>query len=336
MSGDTRHGDVPKSDRIRRHAHLSWKVVIPTVAALGLGVGGAVAAGAVGPDGTITGCYATNANNEVGEVGIVRIINQPSEQTDSDPAATTCTEGESTITWAQTGPQGPQGAPGTPGQNGLNGQNGPQGPQGPAGPQGAAGGVSAASGTGTGADIVMELNPSNPDLGTLRSMRPGETQSTTAGDQIFAIGSFDLGASNPLTIGSASSGAGAGKAAFEKFVVTKRLDKYSPGLFLDLVKGTVLKSVEIIVRKAVQAGDAPEAQYLMSTVLITDVHVSGSGQTVSETVQGEYGALQFVQYEQMPDGTTKVGSAGGWSQVKNQPVSIPVVGSLTSKHHRHR
>jgi type VI secretion system secreted protein Hcp len=308
-----------------RDVRVSWKVVVPTVLALGFGIGGAVAAGAVGSNGTITGCYVTPTADS-GTPGALRIID-PTDSTDSNPAFTQCTSGEAQITWNQQGPTGATGPQGPAGQNGQNGQNGAQGPQGPAG-------VSA-SGGGSGGHVIMELNPTNPSLGSLTPV--GETVNNTLSNQTFDISSFDLGATSQVNIGSATTGAGAGKATFQKFVVTKPVDKYSSALFLDLTKGTFLKSAEIIVRKTGANGMAvPYAQYLMKQVAITDIHVSGGSGTPTETIQGEYGAIQFVIYEQNPNGTTKVGSAGGWSQVLNQPVSTGVNGSLTSKRHRRR
>jgi type VI secretion system secreted protein Hcp len=332
MNDDVQRDDALKPRRAWRHLRGSWKVVAPTVAALGFGIGGAVAVGATGSDQTITGCYQTSGDNDFEQpVGALRVINQPDEVA-TDGSATTCTEGESTITWNQQGTQGLQGTPGTPGTPGAQGPVGPQGPTGATGPAG----VSASgSGSGSGADVIMELEPTNANLGSLTPV--GESQLGSSQNQTFPVSSFDLGATAPTTIGSAAGGAGAGKVTFQKFVVTKPVDKYSSGLFLDLAKGTFLKSAEIIVRKAGANGmAAPYAQYLMKEVAITDIHVSGGSGTPTETIQGEYGAIQFVIYEQMSNGTTKVGSAGGWSQVLNQPVSTGVIGSLTSKRHRRR
>jgi type VI secretion system secreted protein Hcp len=331
MNDDVQRDDALKPRRAWRHVPVSWKVVVPMVLALGFGVGGAVAAGAVGSNGTITGCYVTPTSDSDSPVGSLRIID-PSDTTDSDPDFTQCTSGEATITWNQEGQQGLQGPAGQNGQNGVNGQNGQNGAQGPQGPAG----VSASgSGSGSGADVIMELEPTNANLGSLTPV--GESQLGSSQNQTFPVSSFDLGATAPTTIGSAAGGSGAGKVTFQKFVVTKPVDKYSSGLFLDLAKGTFLKSAEIIVRKAGANGmAAPYAQYLMKEVAITDIHVSGGSGTPTETIQGEYGAIQFVIYEQMSNGTTKVGSAGGWSQVLNQPVSTGVIGSLTSKRHRRR
>jgi type VI protein secretion system component Hcp len=311
---------------------VSWKILVPTVAALGLGIGGAVAAGSMDSDQTITGCYLTPGATYTeggGEIGSLRVINQPSELTDTaDPGATSCGDGEATITWDE------QGVPGATGPQGDTGPQGAQGVQGPQGQTGPAGGVSASPGSNT--DVIMELTPSNANLGGLNSVPVGESQVSGSQNQEFNLTSFDLGVANTLNIGSATSGAGAGKVTFQPFTVTKTVDKYSSDLFLDLAAGTRVTSAEIIVRKADASGTAtPVAQYLMKDVLITSLHVSGTPKQTTETLQGEYGAIQFVFYGQKTDGTTGPVSTGGWNQVKNTSVPTAIAG-LTSKRHRHR
>ncbi|HYB31585.1 MAG TPA: type VI secretion system tube protein Hcp [Solirubrobacteraceae bacterium] len=334
MNDDVRRDDAPKPRRVWRHVPVSWKVVVPTAAALFCGIGGAVAAASIpGSNGVITGCYVTPAgvSNEDSDqpVGSLRVID-PSDSTDDIQGVNGCTTGEAEITWNQQGQTGPAGQNG---QNGANGQNGQNGLQGPQGPQGPAGGVSAQSGTGT--DVIMELTPTNANLGGLTPV--GESVQSPSTNQIFDLDSFDLGADNSVNLGSQSTGAGAGKATFQKFVVTKPVDKYSSDLFEDLVKGTFLKSAEIIVREPGHTGmSIPVAQYLMKDVAITDIHVSGGSKTATETIQGEYAAIQFVIYEQNANGTTKVGSTGGWSQVTNSDAGVTPVGGVTSKRHRRR
>jgi len=124
----------PAGKRTWRRLPISWKVLGLTVAALGFGIGGAVAAGQVGSDQTITGCYLTpgGAYTDEGVIGSLRVINQPGEVTDTtDVGATSCVQGEDTVTWNEQGPQGIQGP------QGVQGSQGSQGPQGPQGPQGA-------------------------------------------------------------------------------------------------------------------------------------------------------------------------------------------------------
>ena len=295
----------------RRRVRTLLMVFVPTAAAL---VGGAaVAVGSIpSSDGTITACYVTNAETDFNELplGTVRIV---------DPSVTTsCPTGETMITWnhqGQPGAQGPQGV------------QGPQGATGATGPAGPAGTVS----SGASTDILMYLAPPN-DLGKLNAtpVPVGETtQRTSNTTKAFELSSFTLDAMNPATIGSATSGAGAGKVTFQNFQFTKPLDKYSAELFQDLASGTHLAQVEIVIRKPGANGmEDPVVQYLLKTVFLTNIHVSGESRNATETIQGVFGAIQFVLYGQTGSGAPTVSSAGGWSQITNTPVTVPGIGTI--------
>jgi type VI protein secretion system component Hcp len=269
--------------------------LVPTVAVLG--VGAAIAGGQVGgSDSTITGCWLTNASSSDSPVGSLRVIS-PTVTGD-----TSCTDGETPITWNQQVT-----AVTTTVATGPTGATGPQGPPGPQGPAGAAPVSSSAS-----ADIVGET-----------------TQPNAGGTKAFDLSSFTLDAQNSLAIGSATAGAGAGKVSFQGFSFTKPLDKYSAQLFQDLASGTRIASVEIIVRKPADNGmDDPIVQYLLKNVGLTNIHISGASKNATETIQGAFQAISFVLYGQNSNGTTPVTSTGGWSQVTNQPVSIPGLGPV--------
>jgi type VI protein secretion system component Hcp len=301
------------------------RVLLPTVAALGAGAAVAVGA-AVSDNGTIRGCVLTNPVESDQPIGSLRVLDATVTGDEN------CKIGqEEPITWNQQGNTGPQGVPGTAGaagaagapgkdgKDGTNGATGATGPQGPAGPQGAGPSVSTQSGTGT--DVFMVLNPDN-GLGNLTPTPQGEAQSKGAGGQVFELSSFTLDTTNTTTVGSASSGAGAGKVKFEKFQFVKLLDKYSATLFQDLASSKVIKSAEIIVRRPGPNGkDTPVVQYMLKDVVLTDLHVSGEQRAPSETIQGLYGSIQFVVYTQSQNGTVTPGPSGGWSQVTNSPVT---------------
>jgi len=292
------------------------KVLVPTVAALGAGA--AVAVGQIGgSDATITGCVLTNPGESESTalpVGSLRVI----DPTGTIAGDTSCdTNAETQITWNQQGPQG---------QTGPQGPQGPQGTPGATGPAGPAGSVQVSSGSGV--DITMLLAPTN-DLGKLTPVGETTIQNQATKTKQFELSSFSLGAMNSLSIGSAATGAGAGKVSFEKFQFVTPLDKYSADLFQDLAAGSHLASVEIVVRKPGANGmEAPVVQYMLKTVFFTDFHVSGDANKATETIQSEFGAIQFVLYGQSNNGTTSVSSAGGWSQVTNSPVTIPGIGTI--------
>lgn len=302
-----------------RAISTSLKVLVPTVAALGAGA--AIAVGQIGgSDSTITGCWLTNAGSSDSPPGSLRVIS-PTVTGD-----TSCTDGETTITWNQEGPQGPQGIPGTQGAPGVTGATGPQGPPGTAP-------VSSIA----SADITMVLTPTG-NLGQLNPAPVGETTLKNAGGtKAFDLSSFTLDAQNSLAIGSATAGAGAGKVSFQGFSFTKPLDKYSAQLFQDLASGTRIASVEIIVRKPGSNGmDDPIVQYLLKNVGLTNIHISGESKNATETIQGAFQAISFVLYGQNSNGTTPVTSTGGWSQVTNQPVTIPGLGPVGTVRDTHR
>jgi type VI secretion system secreted protein Hcp len=323
MSREVGGRSADASGRRRRRLSTSMKVLVPTVAALGAGA--AIAVGQIGGGNSpITGCVLTNNDGSYRPVGSLRVIDPTSGST--VPGVTSCTTGEQPITWNQTvtetitGPQGPAGPQGTQGPQGATGATGPAGPAGPAG--------SVQVSSGHGVDIVMYLAPAN-DLGDLT----GETTDTLppTKTKAFQVSSFELDAQNPITIGSASSGAGAGKATFEKFTFVKPVDKYSAQLFQDLTSGTHLGSVEIVVRRPGANGmENPVAQYMLKTVFFTNIHISGESKNATETIQGVFGAIQFVLYGQTSTGRSTVSSAGGWSQVTNSPVTVPGLGTISN------
>ena len=329
------------SGRRGRRISAGLKVLAPTVAVLG--VGAAIAVGQIGgSDGTITGCVLTNpGEGEFSDqpVGSLRVVD-PSSTITGDTSCTT--DNEEQITWNQLGQTGPQGVAGQNGQNGKdgkdgqNGQNGQNGQDGLPGPPGPAGTVQVSS--GPSADIIMYLAPAD-DLGKLGSTPVGESTNPTNGNptKAFELTSFTLDAAHPTTIGSQSGGAGAGKVTFQQFQFVKPVDQYSAELFQDLASGTHLASIEIVVRKPGAKGtDAPVVQYLLKLVYLTNIHISGESRSPTETITGEFGAIQFILYGQKTNGQSTVLSKGGWNQITNSPnTNIPGLGTIRDTR-RHR
>lgn len=88
--------------------------------------------------------------------------------------------------------------------------------------------------------------------------------------------SFSMGASNPVTIGSAAAGGGAGKASLSSFNFMKHCDAASPLMFQACCKGQHFPKVKVTLRKA--GGDKP-VDYLVyefEKCYIDSVQWSGS------------------------------------------------------------
>ena len=164
-------------------------------------------------------------------------------------------------------------------------------------------------------------------VGTI--MPEGETMDQAFGPlKAIELASFSLGTENPTTIGSTSSGAGAGKVKFQAFEVTKNVDKASPSLFTACASGAHFPQVDLYIRKAgatPTAGGATGHSYLLYTfrlVYITTLSWSGgAGQdTTTETVDFVYGALGISYYTQANTGALATQpEIAQWSQVNNSP-----------------
>jgi type VI secretion system secreted protein Hcp len=150
----------------------------------------------------------------------------------------------------------------------------------------------------------------------------GETLDKTYSDnKAFEIKDFSFSIENPSTIGSATSGAGAGKAKFNEFEITKTTDKASPIFFTNCVAGIHYGKVSLAMRKA--GGDPASAgkeflKYIFGTVFTTGIDWSGPGdEGPEEKIKFVYGTLQVEYTPQNADGTPGTAIPAGWSQVTN-------------------
>ena len=104
-------------------------------------------------------------------------------------------------------------------------------------------------------------------------------------------------------------GGGAGKATFNDFTFTHRLDKASPKLLRACATGEHIKEATITVRKAGK-GQQEFLIIKMNDVIITSVYPSGSGEGTATTAESV--ALQFAKVDleykpQKADGSLDAG-----------------------------
>ncbi len=93
----------------------------------------------------------------------------------------------------------------------------------------------------------------------------------------ISVKEFDWSIENPTTIGSASAGAGAGKAKFGPLTIKKLVDASSPGLMVAAGSGTALPGATIVVRNGNPGAPDAYLQYRLKTVFMTRVGVSACG-----------------------------------------------------------
>jgi type VI secretion system secreted protein Hcp len=124
---------------------------------------------------------------------------------------------------------------------------------------------------------------------------------------------------NKLSIGSATGGAGAGKASFNPIEIVHAVGPASPGLFLILCMGGHFDTVSF---EFVGAGGAPGQSKLLYVINCKMVAISKIEQaitdgddTLAETITLQCGAIQ-VSY--MPsDAKAASQSPSMWSSIRN-------------------
>jgi type VI protein secretion system component Hcp len=168
--------------------------------------------------------------------------------------------------------------------------------------------------------LVIPAAPTNPPV----SADPIQDQYFKTQFQTAAaveIRQFSLGEENPATVGSATTGAGTGKAKLNELVIEKTVDKLSRSLFAASVSGRHFARMQLYVRKA---GGTPTGKpylvYGFDMVFVSAIDWTGSSgdEGPSERVTCAYGALALGYYPQKVDGTFDVPVKTMWSQVLNK------------------
>lgn len=152
--------------------------------------------------------------------------------------------------------------------------------------------------------------------------------------QIFEISDFSFDIEQILNIGSATSGAGAGKVTFNPYSITRFTDRASPIFFQSCCSGQHFQQVTLYLRRAggasgnVTSNTSPGTaqsgltflRFDFRLVAIKTINWSGSDgdESPKEEVTFEYGALQ-IQYQQQSQTGAALGGASqaAWNQIYN-------------------
>jgi len=132
--------------------------------------------------------------------------------------------------------------------------------------------------------------------------------------------SFSWGAENTTTIGSATGGAGTGKATFNQLKITKKIDVATPVLFQRLASGQHIPSMELVARKA--GSPTPYLRYCLKGVFVTAQEQSGSAgdEGPLESVEFAFGSMQQSYARQAPTGAYMSPVFTGWDITTNMLV----------------
>jgi type VI secretion system secreted protein Hcp len=141
----------------------------------------------------------------------------------------------------------------------------------------------------------------------------------------FEIESFSFGASNPVTIGSGTTGAAAGRVQMHPLSIVKKTDKASPILLKMCAAGEHFKKATLTLRKGAgeKTGQQEYLKYHMELVYVDSLDWSGStggDDTPTESLNLSYGQMKIEYKPQKADGTLDAAIEGGWDLRSNTAV----------------
>jgi type VI secretion system secreted protein Hcp len=134
------------------------------------------------------------------------------------------------------------------------------------------------------------------------------------------VESFSWGVSNPVTVGGATGGAGAGKAVPSDFSLVIPVSSASPTIFLKLVTGQHINTATLSARKAGGRGSNEFLKYDLDTVFVSSLTTEGGGDVPMEQVSLRFIKIEVAYTPQRPDGSAGVPLTAGWDFVRNVSV----------------
>lgn len=145
---------------------------------------------------------------------------------------------------------------------------------------------------------------------------PGESQDSKHKDEI-ELASFSWGVTH---VPGHTGHGGTGRAEFQDFHITRRVDKASPQLFLACASGKHIKEANLSVRRA----GKEQLEYLkikLSDVLVTSLQEGGSGgDSLMESVSLAFTRFD-VEYRPMrADGSLGDAIRAGWDLSRHTKV----------------
>ncbi len=135
------------------------------------------------------------------------------------------------------------------------------------------------------------------------------------------IYSFSWGASNPVTVGSATTGSGAGKVSLSSFNCMKKIDSASPNLLKNCCIGDHFKTGSVMLRKS-GGTQAVYLQYDMTEVYVESYQISGStggDDTPTESVSFTSSSITMKYTPQLATGKMGTMVPAGWNVTTNKP-----------------
>lgn len=275
-----------------RHLSRPLKAVILSVAIVATAFSAFAITRAQGESDVVV-CVAGN--------GAMRMVN----------TANDCRPNETAHTFSKQGTPGPAGATGEPG---APGSPGPAGPPGPAGVVTVNVNEGGESYSGPPHIFLEATGASGPAI-------VGESTVPGREGQIEVL-DWQWGIKNNISLGSASGGAGAGKADFSSLLITRFVDSASPTLMNYAATARHIDEL-VLTGDLPNAAGVPQTRYVLTMTLAlvasVDLAAAAGSAIPTEELVIEFGAVKVEYFALSPDGKPSPvpTSTFQWNRVTN-------------------
>jgi type VI protein secretion system component Hcp len=137
---------------------------------------------------------------------------------------------------------------------------------------------------------------------------------------------YSFSTTNSTTVGSAASGAGAGKAVLSALTITAAVGPQSAPLYQVETTGSHFQSAQLIVRNSAAV---VVAVYDFGAVFVSSIATGfgTGGSAPTETYQFNYGSLRETTYDPI---TNRVTNIAIWNQITNTPSVSTALASINT------
>ncbi|HZS23499.1 MAG TPA: type VI secretion system tube protein Hcp [Gaiellaceae bacterium] len=147
-------------------------------------------------------------------------------------------------------------------------------------------------------------------------------ESTAAGfEKAVEVLSVQWGATNPGALGSASGGAGAGKASFEDLHIQTNFQSSSPQLFENLVSGKEIGNATLSFVKVAAGALNTYLMYKLSEVFVTSYETAAAegsnNDAPTDDIGLAFGQIEIIYSPPNSDGTLATAIQAGWDILRN-------------------
>ena len=168
--------------------------------------------------------------------------------------------------------------------------------------------------------VVAGLAFGHPTRQAKIAAAPASVQLSIQGFPPMNVLSFSVKLSNTIALGSASGGAGIGKAKFSDMTLTVPVDATLPPFSTAVARGDVFQKAQLIDTWTNATGNLVAAKDGLTNLYITSLEQNGgsTGPTETITLLAEQSGWSYYANGNPNSPPT---SSSGWSQITNQPTT---------------